>query len=324
MLVEKRLQPRCVQTVLVREDLQPSLFVLRAAVDTDGQGARNLPEEQQREVSPPMSRCPVAAVQPIKGGNAPGSAPTRVDNEDRRFIGVYTTTYESNAIAASSPASGVVSRVSIGTETNDSPMPNHNAVSGAMRPAGSGRLGPPHEAVRVPLEVAVQRVGTADNHRGSKHGRKARHRVDRYGREAESTTGCEQHEETQPWLCERHEAREPSGENWRALRRRVAATAPIHRRACDEVGDCRPKERPETWACRGECRRARRVNTDGARDRGIALLEGTCQADPGASSDPCCATCPTTRRFDNVTVGQMWCLHRSFTADWRGCSPLVT
>src|SRR4029077_6237317 len=35
------------------------------------------------------SRCPHAAVQPIKGGAAPGTAPTRVHRGVIRFSGVY-------------------------------------------------------------------------------------------------------------------------------------------------------------------------------------------------------------------------------------------
>ena len=73
-----------------RQHREAGLAVVVAIQPRDGHEVRNLPEEDDREErgAADATALPCDAVQPMSGGSAPGTAPTSVAIDERRFIGV--------------------------------------------------------------------------------------------------------------------------------------------------------------------------------------------------------------------------------------------
>ena len=69
---------------------KPALAVVVAIQPRDRHEVRNLPEKDDGEERPRRraTTMPCAAAQPMSGGSAPGTAPTSVASDERRFIGV--------------------------------------------------------------------------------------------------------------------------------------------------------------------------------------------------------------------------------------------
>ena len=81
------------RTVRAGQRLHPGGFVLALAIDPDRVGVRYLQKNSTPNAATPgASIRPVAAVQPISAGIAPGMAPTNVEKCERCFIGMWSPT----------------------------------------------------------------------------------------------------------------------------------------------------------------------------------------------------------------------------------------
>src|SRR5215831_2708236 len=85
-----------------------------------------------------MPIFPVAAAQPIKGGIAPGNAPTTVDSEDRVLSGVYPKRYAASVTIPSAAVSQLMRTARVASPATERTMPKIKARADDILPAGSG------------------------------------------------------------------------------------------------------------------------------------------------------------------------------------------